>query len=527
MRLLVPIRVSRDDEAGDSPVDQRDTAIAYADTRPGIELIFTDVIDYDVSGKTPIAERPGMKEWLQPNKVNEWDAIGGSEMSRISRDMRDYLNFIHDVMDKRGKIVIDFSDGTDSSTLCGRQTLEDRVLAATRYRQFVSEKRAAKAQRLSDLGGWDGGRISFGYRPVQRRYTDDFGKERTAWFLVRDTEGTAIIAERMVEDAFAGKSNRAIAAELNAEGITTTLGKDWQDSTVRRVLTSPSLAGFVVKMNGGRQEIRRGRDGQPVRFTDEPVISEERWADLQDVLQSRGRHRGQPQARHMLWDVAFCRDCSQPCEDDLPCAEHDVLLYGYNRTKHAEKGNRYYCKQCGFGIDLAFLESYVEWRLLREQGRRPLLEARTIRGGDDSADIIRLERQIERLRRELDADPDDADIAEAIRKREVRVAELNAGPREPDRIVWVPVEPAVTIGEHWASLATPKERNDYLRNTVATFYVDKDGVIGQLGWMALDDPNAVGAGMRRMMRQLRMPLMESWSDVNAGWRSHWETERAR
>src|SRR5260370_12701300 len=285
MRLLVPIRVSRDTEEGSSPEDQRDTALRYEFEHPGTKIICTDVVDFNVSGATPIEERPGVKEWLLPEKVNQWDAIGGPEMSRISRDMRNYLNFFHDVIDKRGKIVVDMSDGMTSATLRGRQTLEDRILQSQLYREFVVEKRANKAQRLSDQGKWDGGRIPFGYRPIQRERVDAYGKPRTYWDLVKDSEGTALIAGRMVDAAFAGKSSREITRELNAEDIPTPLGHDaWHDSTVRRILTSPSLAGFVVKMERYAQTIRRDRDGRPIVFADDPIISEDRWRDLQYVL---------------------------------------------------------------------------------------------------------------------------------------------------------------------------------------------------------------------------------------------------
>ena len=476
-----------------------------------MKIIFTDVIDYDVSGATPIAERPGVKEWLTPGKINEWDAIGGAEMSRISRDLYDYLGFVRNLAEKRGKIVIDLSDGTDSSTLRGRQTLEDRILQAQRYREFVSEKRAKKAQRLSDLGRWDGGRVSFGYRKVQRKITDDFGRARTAWFQVKDSDGTALIAERMIEGAFAGKSNLAIAKELNEEGITTSIGRKWPDSSILRILTSPTLAGFVVKMEGHRQTIRRDRDGKPIKFTDDPIMDEDRWRDLQDVLNARGRHRGQPQSRHMLWDVVFCRNCSKECKDDLPCSEHDVRLYGQRRVKHVEKGDRYWCKQCGFSIDRNLLERYVEWQLTLEAGRRPLLERKIIRGGDHSAEIIKLERRIERLRMELDQEYDE-DLERAIRKNEAKVSELMRN-SEPDRVVLAPVEPLVTIAQHWASLETPKDKNDYLRATVTTFYADKEGIMGQLGWMALDDPHADVAGLRRMMRGLKAINLHTWDWV--------------
>jgi DNA invertase Pin-like site-specific DNA recombinase len=512
VRLLVPIRVSHDVEEGSSPEDQRDVAIAYSDTRPDVKIIFTDVIDYDVSGATPIAERAGVKEWLTPEKINEWDGIGGAEMSRISRDLYDYLGFVRNLIEKRGKIVVDLSDGTDSRTLRGKQTLEDRILQAQRYREFVSEKRAAKARRLSDQGRWDGGRIPFGYRSVQRKLTDDFGRTRTGWFLVKDTEGTAVIAERMIDAAFAGKSNLAIVRELNDEGVKTSLGRQWRDSSVLRILTSPTLAGFVVKMEGHLQTIRRDRDGKPIKFTDDPIITEDRWRDLQDVLKARGRQRGQPQSRHMLWGVAFCRNCSQECEDDLPCSEHDVILYGQRRVKHVEKGDRYWCKKCGFSIDRKQLEGYMEWRLLREVGSNRLMEPKTIRGGDYSAEVIKLERRIERLRMELDQEYDE-NIERAICTAEGKVAELNQGPREPDRVVLAPVEPPTTIAEHWASLETPKDQNNYLRETLTVFYVDKVNVMGQFGWMALDSANADFTTLRQTLRRMKLPYVETWDEI--------------
>jgi hypothetical protein len=326
----------------------------------------------------------------------------------------------------------------------------------------------------------------------------------------------------MIDDAFAGISLLAIAKALNAEGVKSPLGRGWQASAVTRILKSPALAGFVVQMRGNPgnpkyknvQTIRRDRDGKPIRFVaeDDAIITEERWKDLQDVLKSRGRQRGGPQSRHMLWDVAFCRNCSQECEDDLPCAEHNAGLYGARRMRHQEKGNYYYCKSCGFSIGLEFLERYIEWELLREVGNNPLMEPRTIRGDDYSAEVIKLERRIERLRMELDSEYDE-DLERSIRKAEARVAELNNGPREPDRIELHPVEPFTTIAEHWASLETPKDKNSYLRNTISAFYVDKHGVMGQFGWMALDTPHTDFTNLQKMLREMKLPYVSTWEEI--------------
>src|SRR5690242_15087991 len=80
--LLVIRRVSHDTEHGQSAEEQTETGEEYAELRPNVRLIFTDV-DFDISGATPIESRPGMREWLEPEKVNDWDGIGVSEMARM------------------------------------------------------------------------------------------------------------------------------------------------------------------------------------------------------------------------------------------------------------------------------------------------------------------------------------------------------------------------------------------------------------------------------------------------------------
>jgi transcriptional regulator with XRE-family HTH domain len=55
---------------------------------------------------------------------------------------------------------------------------------------------------------------------------------------------------------------------------------------------------------------RRGRDGQPIMFTDEPLTDQDTWDQLQEAIKAGARARGQAQSRHMLYRVLFCRTCS-------------------------------------------------------------------------------------------------------------------------------------------------------------------------------------------------------------------------
>ena len=118
-KLLAPVRLSRFTDASRNPESQRARIGEYAADN-GDTVIWTEVDDLGVSGAKPIRERPGLGPWLAPDRIASWDAIIADEADRLSRDMLDYLQFARD-MAKLGKVIIDISDGTDTSTERGRQ----------------------------------------------------------------------------------------------------------------------------------------------------------------------------------------------------------------------------------------------------------------------------------------------------------------------------------------------------------------------------------------------------------------------
>jgi DNA invertase Pin-like site-specific DNA recombinase len=450
MRILAPIRLSRDTDTTNSPAMQRASITDYA-AEHGHEVIWTDVEDIGVSGAVPIRERPGIGPWLAPGRLGQWDAICGHEMDRISRDLLDYLLFAQD-MTRLGKVVIDISDGTDTSTPRGRQILEDRIIAAQRERQRMSERRAKAARRIANAGRWGGGRVPYGYAylPVP------------GGFRLRQHDTNAAIAKRMVADAIGGKGLNTIAGELNAEGIPSPIGRPWRDNAVRRVLVSPALMGHLVQMKGSVIATRRDNAGQPISFTDEPLITADEFSDLQRAIQGRARARGQAQARHMLWGVAFCGECSGK-------------FYGHRRHKHAGKRNYYSCRNCsGMSARLEDLDDLVTRLLITDAGDRVVHEQRLIPGDDHAAEIAKLERRAERLRSEL-ADEHDDDLASALRRLERRIETLKAD-HEPDQLVWVPVESGETVAQMWARLDGDTEaKNKVLRDGGAEFRLNRDG----------------------------------------------------
>jgi DNA invertase Pin-like site-specific DNA recombinase/transcriptional regulator with XRE-family HTH domain len=321
--LLAPLRLSHYKDSSVNPAGQRARITEYAEDNDD-RVIFVDV-DMDVSGADPIRERPGLGPWLAPDKIGQIDGFLADEMDRLSRDMLDYLQFARD-MAALGKVIIDVSDGTDTSTERGRQQLEDRILAAQRERERMATRRRKAAKRLSDEGRWGGGAPGYGYSPRcichgERRCPEPPDRQK-GWWRVQDPE-EAPIARWMVQQRIAGRGFSAIAGELNERGIPAPRGGKWNPTTVSKILRSPLLLGHVVVLKGetgvkGTQgykkgrvvATRRGKDGQPVMFTDEPLIDQKTWDELQEAIKVGSRARGMAQSRHMLYRVLYCRACS-------------------------------------------------------------------------------------------------------------------------------------------------------------------------------------------------------------------------
>lgn len=489
MRLLVPIRLSRMEDNSNNPAMQRAAAQEYADDHPGTVLIWTEVEDLDVSGTKPIRERPGIGPYLTPEKINTFDGILGNEMDRISRDMLDYLVFAREMV-ARGKVIIDLSDGTDTTTRRGQQILEDRVLAAQRERERMSERRAKVASRLANAGKWGGGHVRFGYMPVCvchgiRRCPEP--EHSTGWRLIRDPVTSAVV-RRMVGDFIDGTGYTEMARQLTANGVQSAQGRTWGATSVRYLLKSPTLIGMEVqKPHNNVVVIRRDREGNPIRFTDSPILTDEEFGDLQDVITERAHNRGSGIANHLLWRVAYCHTCSVPCDDSLPCITHGMQLNG-SRRKDTPHSGYYVCKNYSMCHQLVYiddLEDELVGRMLQVVGSRLLLVPTIVAGDDHSAEIVKLERRAERLRSELDQEYDE-DLERSIVKVEKRLAELLSGPCEPDRVVLRPAEPHITVAEHWATLDT-LGRNKFLRDWHVTVYADRKDTDINLGWLPLGE----------------------------------------
>lgn len=408
-------------------------------------------VDKATSGGTAARERPELGPWLNdPAKIAQWDILAGAKLDRMSRSVLDFSQ-TQEWASGQGKSLVSVAEGYDFSTAEGELMAYQLVAFAQFERKRASQRRAEAAQLILDIGRWNGGRFPYGYAPS--------GHDGN-WRLVQD-DVTSKVALRMINEALAGKSLNAIAAGLNDDGIPSPLGRKWRDTAVRRILTSPALTGQTVKMKGSVLTVRRDRDGQPVTFTDEPLITSEKQDELKRVMATRARSRGAPQARHLLWDVAFCPVCKGK-------------LYGHRHLSNA-KQNYYQCRNClGVNARLEKLDAAVESFLLSQWGDRVLETLKVVKGDDHSAEIARLEAKAERWREDL-AEEHTEGLASDLEALEGRIDALRRK-REPDRAEWVPVATGETVAAYWAR-SDSTARNALLRLSGYRAIASKDGSV--------------------------------------------------
>ncbi|MEU9720184.1 recombinase family protein [Streptomyces sp. NPDC047976] len=168
------------------------------------------------------------------------------------------------------------------------------AFAAQLEGQTITERNKGAAAHLASLGRWAGGIVPYGTIPVRKVFSD--GNE--GWWLGRDVELTWPFVLEMVGlacDPFEPRGYAAIAAHLEESGAITPknhrarLAKPprdpapesrWRDTTVRDILKSPALRGYLVREDGS---IVRDACGQPV-MQGEALVDDETWSALQAAL---------------------------------------------------------------------------------------------------------------------------------------------------------------------------------------------------------------------------------------------------
>ena len=301
--VAVYCRISKDREGRAEGVEtQQQRGRHYSEQHwPGQPIaVYTD---NDLTAADPDVERPGYQALIAAVRRGEISQIVCAEQSRLTRQPAEWEHLTVTLARAGIGQVHCYRTGPVD---VGGSKLVGRILAAVNAEE-VETLRARINDRLDSLAAQ--GRPHGGTPYAYRHVIGPDGRKQ----LQAVPERAAIVVEA-AERILAGWSLSAVAADLNARNAPTARGgKSWSASTVKSLLTNPTVAGY------------RTHRGSLTPGTWQPVLDQPTWRALQRLLTApvvlttdRGvyratRSRTAPRRRYLLTGgIARCRVCGAP-----------------------------------------------------------------------------------------------------------------------------------------------------------------------------------------------------------------------
>lgn len=320
--------------------------------------VVAEHVDNDISATTGAA-RPAFEQVLDSSAqhIVVWHI---DRLIRLTRDLER-------VIDAGANVYAVKAGHIDLSNPAGRAVARTITAWATYEGEQKAERQKASNDQRARAGIPAAGRRCYGY----------------------SSDGMTIVEEEAVHVRRAaslvldGTPMRSIVRQLNEAGATTTTGRPWKPTELRRYLQRPRLAG---------KRVHRGEvvgDGQ---WT--PILTEDEHVAVAAILNDPSRKpKGRPRA-YLLSGVGRCGVCGG-------------RLYG----RIEKRGPIYVCEsKAHLGRKIADIDTYVE-AVIVQRLTRP--DARDLFTADDSEQVGDLQRERSGLLARLD------DLADAFASGEI------------------------------------------------------------------------------------------------------------
>lgn len=213
------IRVSTEGQASEGvSLDAQSAKIrAYCDLND-LELVEI-ICDAGKSAKN--TERDGLQQCLTMLSNNEASALIVYKLDRLSRKVLDALNLISEI-ESYGASLHSIVEKLDTQSALGKFFVNMTAALSQLERDQVSERTIMAMAHKKELGQHCGS-PAYGFEMVEKKLVK----------VASECQAIALIQAMKLE----GATLQQIADELNAQGITTKRGNQWQPIQVSRVLS--------------------------------------------------------------------------------------------------------------------------------------------------------------------------------------------------------------------------------------------------------------------------------------------------
>ncbi|GGM00385.1 resolvase [Pseudooceanicola nanhaiensis] len=315
-RAVIYARFSTDLQNVNSTRDQIANCTALAERKEWQVLqVFEDAA---ISGAK--RERPGYKKMLQAVKSGLVDVVLAEGLDRLNRSQELSANLFA-VCEFNGVEIHTIAEGRIEELHIGMKGTMD----AMHLKRIAQMTHRGLQGRVAD--GRSAGGLSYGYRIPIDPYT---GLRQTG--ELEPDEHQADVVRRIFREFSEGHSPRAIAHQLNAEGVPSPRGREWKVNTIygnakrgTGILNNELYAGVRVwnrlqyrKNPETDQRASRGRDVEEIIRVEVPhlrIVDEELWQavkarqDGQRRTLSKGAPSTLRRKRYLLSGLVRCGRC--------------------------------------------------------------------------------------------------------------------------------------------------------------------------------------------------------------------------
>lgn len=431
MRVLGRIRLSRLTDESTSAARQRQIIEQWATANGHTVIGWAE--DMDVSGAVDPFQAPALRGWW--DRESEWDILCAWKLDRIGRQAIP-LNKVFGWMLDHQKTLVCVSDNIDLSTWVGRLVANVIAGVAEGELEAIRERNRASRKALLESGRWPGGRIPYGYTPVELP---------TGGYRLRQDPQKVAWLKTIIEQILDGASIKAVAQR---DGI--------PDSTLRKMLRTKSLLGHAIS----KGQTVRDRQGNPV-LLGEPILTQAEYDRLQAALEAR---RAQPTKKDVgpMTGVIECFGCGQTM---------------YHRTYSRDYGKRnyryYYCKNHNDQIDAGMIEETLENAFLDAVGDKPVMQRVYQPAENHQIELDEAKRAVDELSAlagTMTSTTMISRLTEQMRALDLRMAELEKLPNRPAG--WIYKETGETFADRW-NMSNIYERRELLTKSGIRFRVKR------------------------------------------------------
>lgn len=311
-RIAIYIRVSTEEQTLNPEGSLRSQelrlreAVEWKNKASGFGEIAGVYIDAGISAKD--MNRPKLQEMLKAIRNKEIDLVMVTEVSRLSRNMRDFLG-MWDMIHEHGCSLMSLREDFDTTTAAGEMLLFQIMNFAQFERKQCSERVSANILSRASRGLYNGGPVPLGYKLIPEKHG----------YLAIDEEYAPTV--KVIFDTFLREGSLTTTAKwLNEKGYqpkklmegggrNSRLGHFYIDN-VHTILRNKSYAG--IKSYTVRGEIKE------VPATWEAIVDPLTFRRVGDLL-SKNKSKLKPfneNSKHcyLLSGISYCKTCG----DSLP-----------------------------------------------------------------------------------------------------------------------------------------------------------------------------------------------------------------